>query len=286
MNAATTLPAPPVKARPPWRWVGGKRQLLPELRKYVPITRDATYYEPFVGGGALFFDLAPKRAVLSDTNQQLIDTYVAIRDDVDLVIDALSDMAGIYRTQDSGYYYEVRNSIASLSGPEAAAKFIFLLAAGFNGLWRTNRAGKYNVPAGKFKTPPTICDEENLRAVSFALRDTLILCIDFELAVRPAVLGDLVYFDPPYWPVTKSANFTGYTADGFGPKDQERLRDCAKILVRRGVHVVLSNADVPEVRALYGDGFTLHEVQARRSVNSATERRGKVGELIIVGDRS
>jgi DNA adenine methylase len=157
---------------------------------------------------------------------------------------------------------------------------LYLSRIGFNGLWRVNKSGKHNVPFGKY-TNPTICDASNLRAVSAALKQVTLLSGDFETAVAPAVRGDFVYCDPPYWPASHTANFTSYRKDPFGPAEQERLRDTALELKKRGVHVLLSNADVPEIRKLYARGFKIESVQATRNVNSKGDRRGKVGELLI-----
>ena len=165
--------------------------------------------------------------------------------------------------------------------PERAARFIFLNKAGFNGLYRVNKSGGFNVPAGKFKSPPMICDEENLRACSAALQGVAIWNASFDAIDREAVPGDFVYFDPPYWPVSASADFTAYTKEPFGPAEQERLRDLALSLKRCGVHVLLSNADVPPVRKLYAKGFTIERVEARRAINSDASKRGSVGELLI-----
>jgi len=287
-------------ARPFVKSAGGKTQLLPELMKYVP-ENFGHYYEPFIGGGALFFHLyalglfrsSPTTqsgpvATIGDSNELLIKTYRAIRNDVDTLIEWLRGHERNYiegnEQQRAAYFQSLREALGTPGnyGPDAneAARYISLNKTAFNGLMRFNKAGKYNVPHGRYANP-TICDEENLRACSEALQWARIPHADFEVTVATAKRGDLVYMDCPYAPVSSTANFTSYTKDGFGIEDQKRLRDCARTLKARGVHVILSNADVPLVRDLYDIGFNLHEVQARRNVNSVATKRGKVGELII-----
>jgi DNA adenine methylase len=271
----------PISApRPFLKWVGGKRQLLPELRKYVP-AKFGRYYEPFVGGGAMFFDLRARgwdgEATLSDFNALLIETYKGVRDDVEWVIRRLQKMK-----YDRDYYVETRagqpdpfkESLAFV-----AAWFIYINKCGFNGLWRVNKSGQCNVPFGRYDNP-TICDEPTLRACAAALRNTSLYCDDFDRTIRTFRKGDLVYMDCPYVPVSATANFTGYTSGGFDYKDQVRLRDLAWRQREEGVHVILSNADVPLVRDLYAK-FDIHAVEARRNINSDAGKRGKVGEVII-----
>jgi DNA adenine methylase len=265
--------------KPLLKWVGGKRQLLSELRKYIP-AKFGRYYEPFVGGGALFFDLRARgwdgRASLNDMNGLLAWTYVGVRDDVEWVIRRLQKMK-----YDRDYYAETRASQPGLDESVAfiAAWFIYINKTGFNGLWRVNKSGQCNVPFGRYDNP-TICDEPTLRACSEALRRGEIRNVDFQAAGGVAYKGDLVYYDPPYAPVSATANFTGYTSGGFNYTDQVRLRDLAWRQREKGVHVILSNADVPLVRALYAK-FDIHAVEARRAINSTAGKRGKVGEVII-----
>ena len=268
--------------KPFLKWVGSKRQLLPELRKHVPVFK--RYYEPFVGGGALFFDLAPSIAFLGDQNARLITTYIVVRERVEELIALLKTYP-----YEKEFYLAMRakdiDDVSKFSSVEVAAWFIYLNRTGFNGLYRVNQSGGFNVPFGKYVNP-TICNEEGLRAASKMLQRARISERDFEGMTMSARAGDFVYFDPPYVPVSATADFTSYTADGFGAADQERLRDHARVLITRGVHVVLSNSNTPLVRALYDKKpFVLHEVQARRSVNSRTAKRGKVGELIITTSR-
>lgn len=289
--------------RPFLRWAGGKTQLLPELRRRIP-SDFARYFEPFAGGAALFFDLVATAhkiergektddvglklagsepvAFLNDSNRRLAVTYRAIRDGVEQVVDRLCDFEREYRTHGTHFYYEARRRIADeTASEEVAALVIFLNKTCFNGLWRVNGDGGFNVPAGKFKNPPTICDEENLRACARSLASVAIWSEDFSCIDRECRPGDFVYFDPPYWPVSASSNFTAYTKESFGPKEQTRLRDLALDLKRRGVKVLLSNADVPPIRDLYAHGFNVERVEARRAINSKSDGRGSVGEVLI-----
>jgi DNA adenine methylase len=264
----------PAKARPFLKWVGGKGQLLRQFRTLLPAAF-GRYFEPFVGGGALFFAHAPRRAVLADVNAELVDCYRAIQGSVDDVIKAL-----LKHKYDKDHYYEVR-----LRGPESlplarrAARTIFLNRSGYNGLYRVNSAGRFNVPFGRHSNP-TLCDASNLRACSKALRGVDLKCCDFADAVRGARRGDFVYFDPPYVPVSPTANFTQYAAGRFGWREQVELASVFADLAKRGVAVMLSNSDTPEVRGLYA-AFRIDRVVASRSVNSNPQRRGKVPEVVV-----
>jgi DNA adenine methylase len=268
--------------RPFVKWAGGKRQLLPELQRYVPAHFER-YIEAFVGGGALFFELAPglasarePRALLADVNQRLIRTYQGVRDSVEDVIALLRDYL-----HEEQFYYRVRErAIDALSDAEVAAWLIYLNKIGFNGLYRVNRQNRFNVPFGRHKNP-TICDEQTLRACSRALAGVELQVSSFEQTAERAQAGDLVYFDPPYVPLSVTSSFTKYTQHGFDAEAQRRLRDVALALKRRGVHVLLSNSSASSVRELYGDGFEIVEVSATRNVNSKATGRGAVTELVI-----
>jgi DNA adenine methylase len=276
------------EARPAFRLVGGKTQLLPELRKHVP-SRFGRYFEPFVGAGALFFYLQSQGylsngAVLGDVNDRFMATYRALRNTPERVVDALRWYAKGYKKHGAAYYLNVRKEQVGHAGEsdaETAAWLLFMQAAGFNGVYRENLKGGYNAPPGKFKNPPRICDEENLYAVSRALRGTILLTGDFGMSLVEVKRGDFWYADPPYWPASASADFTAYSKEKFGSAEQERLRDVALSLKEKGVRVLLSNADVEPVRKLYAKGFEVRRVEARRSVNSMTTKRGHVGELLI-----
>lgn len=261
--------------RPFVKWAGGKRQLIPELLRYVP-AEFSTYFEPFVGGGALFFQLRPRRAVLADINQRLIRTYKGVRNDV-------SDVIRLLRAypHDERFFYELRDQDIDLgTDAEVAAWFIYLNKIGFNGLYRVNRKNRFNVPFGRHRNP-TICDDATLRACSLALGDAELLVADFATVVEQAGPRDLVYFDPPYVPLSVTSSFTSYTSTGFGLDSQVRLRDLALSLKQRGVHVLLSNSSSEIVRGLYGPEFNVSEVSATRLVNSNVSRRGAITELVI-----
>src|SRR4051812_18901928 len=255
-----------VVASPVVKWVGGKTKLLPELLLRMP-ERYGRYYEPFAGGAALFFRLAPKRAVLADFNHDLVGLYTAIAKDVGAVIRRLE----MHRQAHSeSHYYETRerwnDREVSWSTPERAAAFIYLNKTCFNGLWRVNRGGGFNVPIGRYTDPP-ICVPDALRAASRTLAGADLRVGDYAAACVDARAGDLVYFDPPYHPVTETANFVSYTADAFGPDDQRALATLARSLVARGVRVMLSNSDVPFIRSLY-QGLRIDRVWCSRAVNS------------------
>lgn len=268
-------------ARPPLKAVGGKTFLLPEILPRLP-AKIKTYYEPFVGGGAVFFALAAEkrfdRAVLGDANVELMNVYAMIQQHPTHLMRFLE--RGF--AQDEKSYYKIRaQDPEKLSQRDRAARTIYLNKVGFNGLFRVNGKGVFNVPWGR-KKGRALFDEENILACSTALREAALMPFDFEYTVRSAKRGDTVYFDCPYAPLSETANFTAYTAGGFGPEDQKRLRDVAKKLIDRGVHVLLSNSDTPFVRKLY-KGFKIEKVEAPRRVNSKGGKRGNVGELLISG---
>ncbi len=267
-------------AKPIVKWAGGKTRLLDQLRSRVP-SDVRTYAEPFAGGAALFFALADdpsrtfERAVLADQNEDLVACYRAVRDDVDAVIEAL---AGFRHDEDE--YYRVRDEDPrTLTDAARGARLIFLNRTCFNGLWRVNRSGKFNVPFGRY-TNPRIVDAEGLRAASAALARAEVLTADFADVTRSLGPGDFVYFDPPYVPVSKTASFTSYAKGGFGPDDQRRLADELARLRTAGVAAVLSNADTALTRDLYRD-FAVHLVTSARAINSRASGRGPVGELVV-----
>ncbi len=270
------------RSKPFVKWVGGKRRLVPTLREMIPEFKQ--YHEPFVGGGALFFGLAHsdvtgRWANLSDQNQRLVRTYRAIRDDLDGVLARLETLAQAHCKE---LYYEVRDQEIDEAQADAdvAAWFIYLNRTGFNGLYRVNRSGRFNVPLGRY-TNPNICDEKNLIRVSQVLQGAEIRHEGFESVFDRAEEGDLVYFDPPYIPRSPTSSFTSYTAQGFNLPEHERLRDIARALKLRGVHVLLSNSDTPLVREIYSNGFELEQVYMGRAINSKASGRGAVPELVI-----
>jgi len=267
-----------VEARPFLKWAGGKGQLLPELLARVPIVF-GKYFEPFLGGGALFFALYSNgrvnQACLSDANAKLMDTYRAVRDEVEAVIAELQAFSN-----DKELYYGVRAwRHDELAPPLRAARFIYLNKTCYNGLYRENQRGEFNVPCGRYRHPK-ICDADNLRAAAAALRQARLECHDFEKVLDLAEAGDFVYFDPPYDPLSPTSSFTSYHEEGFGPDEQRRLAHIFQELDRRGVYVMLSNSDTPLIRALY-ESHVVEKVQAARPINSKAERRGKISELIV-----
>lgn len=267
-----------VESRPFLKWAGGKGQLLPELLARVP-TVFGKYYEPFLGGGALFFALYSDGRVdevhLSDANTKLMDTYRAVRDEVEAVIAELPAF-----TNDRELYYRVRSwHHGDLAPARRAARFIYLNKTCYNGLYRENQRGEFNVPFGRYRRPK-ICDADNLRAAAVALRHADLRCRDFDKILDLARPGDFVYFDPPYHPLSATSSFTSYREEGFGPDEQRRLARAFQQLDRGGVNVMLSNSDTPLIRELFGD-YVVEKVEAARSINSKAERRGKISELIV-----
>jgi DNA adenine methylase len=273
-DTGTTAAAP----RPFLKWAGGKGQLLEQYAPLFP-RRYQRYHEPFLGGGAVFFRLRPTRATLADGNAELIDCYCAIRGDLRGVLEALRP-----HVYDKEHFYAVRAlDPAGLPLAERAARTIFLNRTCFNGLYRVNSKGRFNVPFGRYDNP-TIADVPNLRACAVALRRVRLECAPFASVLERARRGDFVYFDPPYHPVSKTACFTAYGAGGFGAEDQRELARVYAELDRRGVLVMLSNSGAPLVRELY-DGFRLVEVRASRAINSKAAKRGAVRELVVLNYR-
>ena len=261
--------------RPFLKWAGGKRQLLPVLLAHVPrpVPR---FIEPFVGGGALFFELRPREALLADVNERLIRSYRGVRDHVEDVIALLKGYP-----HDEAFFYELRAiDVDARTDAEVAAWFISSQPNGLQRPLSRQPPQSLNVPFGRY-VRPTICDESTLRSCSRALARAELLVTDFAEAAATARPGDVVYFDPPYVPLSVTSSFTSYTSGGFGAEDQRRLRDVALELKRRGVNVLLSNSSAPFVRELYAEGFDVTEVSATRLVNSKVSGRGAVVELVI-----
>ena len=270
-------------AKPFVKWIGGKRQLLSQFRELglYPSGFDDTggrYFEPFVGGGAVFFDLQPKSATISDLNSELTTTYMVVRDNVEHLIESLKQ-----HVYDKDYFLKIRAmNPATMSDLDVASRFIYLNRTCFNGMYRVNSKGQFNVPFGKYKNP-IICDENNLRAVSRALMGVEILNVDYKAAVSKARDGDFIYFDPPYYPVSSTSSFTSYTKEGFAGKEQIELRDTFAELSNRGCYVMLSNSDSAFIRDIYGGlkNVTITTVSAGRAINSKATGRGKITELVI-----
>jgi DNA adenine methylase len=266
--------------RPFLKWAGGKTQLADELVENLP-PYYCGYHEPFVGGGALFFRLYRDgkihRASISDINKELVDAYFAIRDCVEEIVELLASYP-----HEKEFYYNLRSQDPwKMNLPARAARTIYLNKTGYNGLYRVNRQGKFNVPFGRYKSP-NYCDQDNLRAVSKALRKVEIACVPFEKVLDRAQPGDLVYFDPPYVPLSETSNFTGYQPNGFSLDDQRRLHDVCMELTEQNVSVMLSNSDTDFVQRLYAAPcFSVSEVQANRAINSNARKRGKLTELVI-----
>jgi len=274
------------RPKPFVKWVGGKRQLLKQFRKmdlYPPHDFDPihnTYYEPFAGGGAVFFDLLPKKAVLSDLNKELVVTYNVIKNNIDELITSLKK-----HRYEKEYFLKVRaKNMNKLSDLEIASRFIFLNRTCFNGMYRVNSKGQFNVPFGKYNNP-TICDEDNLRKVSKALQDVKINVEDYKKVLNKVQKGDFIYFDPPYYPVSKTASFTSYTKEGFLDKEQIELRNTFLELHKRGCFVMLSNSDTPFINKIYkeieNEGVKINKVRAGRAINSNGSKRGKINEVLI-----
>ena len=262
------------------KWVGGKRQLLPAINKFMPSSYK-TYFEPFVGGGAVLFGIQPDKAVINDFNNELINVYQVIKNHPEELIEDLKQ-----HKNEPDYFYKIREldrkaSFTKLSNIEKASRIIYLNKTCYNGLYRVNNAGEFNSPFGKYKNP-NIVNDVTIKAVSKFLnkKDITILNGDFEEAVNSAKKGDFVYFDPPYVPVSESANFTGYVQGGFDLKEQQRLRDVCNRLSNRGVKFLLSNSSTDKVHELY-EGYSISIVKATRAINSNASKRGAIDEVLI-----
>jgi DNA adenine methylase len=296
----------PTPTRPLLKWAGGKRQLLPALRQHYPASFDR-YIEPFLGSGAVFFDLLSAERLhgrvvrLADANPDLIGCYRAVRDEPEAVIDALGRLERDHRARGSECYYEVRDRRFNPARAEAAgapasgrydatlaAMFIYLNRTGFNGLFRLNRSGAFNVPAGRY-ADPAICEPDHIRSVARALSSNGVSleCMAFDRSLDQAGDGDFIYCDPPYVPVSKTAHFAHYTAGGFAETDHARLLAALLAAARRGATILLSNSSAPTMVKAYTAapvreaGLVMHRVPARRAINSRAALRGPVDELIV-----
>ena len=272
-----------LKGKPFVKWAGGKRQIMEELKKCVPNEFNA-YYEPFVGGGALFFELAPKKAFLNDYNKELINVFECIKEDdkFEKMIKELNHHETLHSEE---HYYEVRNidrnkkKYDRLADYKKAARTIYLNKACFNGLYRVNSNNEFNVPFGK-KAKVNTYEDQNLGIIHgiLNLNDIELSSVDFEEAVKNAKKGDFVYFDPPY--DSDTATFNSYTEDGFGKEEQVRLSEVFKRLDKKGCLVMLSNHNTKLINELYKD-FNINVIHAKRNINSDCKKRGKVEEVII-----
>jgi DNA adenine methylase len=270
-------------ARPFLKWAGGKTQLLGQFESLYPrLSEVKRYLEPFVGSAAVFFQIRelfePAEIILADSNAELINAYRAIQQDVQRVVRLLAKHKKAHGEE---HFYRTRAlQPAALSLAESAARMIYLNKTCFNGLYRVNSRGGFNVPIGRYENPP-ILDAENLRAVAAALRGVELRESHFTDTLKYARKGDFIYFDPPYQPLSSTASFTSYTRNAFGPKDQEELAEVFRRLDDRGCKVMLSNSDTPLTRRLY-QGFGLRTVDARRSINSRSDRRGVIPEIVVL----
>jgi DNA adenine methylase len=273
-------------SRPFLKWAGGKTQLLSELAKYYPTVGVNRYFEPFLGSGAVFFHFKamvnPKSAFLWDNNLELIQTFQAVRDDVEGVIELLREHESSHSKE---HFLKVRKiRVKRVAKPsEIAARLIYLNKTCFNGLYRVNSRGEFNVPFGKY-LKPSILNEEGLRKASRQLAGADIAVKDFRMVLCDAEAGDFVYLDPPYHPRSDTSYFTSYTRDSFGEKDQRELAEVYRALDRKGCLLVLSNSDTTLVGQLYKD-FKKVEVNARRNINSRADRRGPIKERLVVNDK-
>ena len=299
------MTTPSSSARPFLKWAGGKRQLLRQLRRFYP-DQFGAYHEPFLGSGAVFFDLADaarlrRRSVrLTDVNVDLIGCWLQVRDQPDAVIERLRALAAGYSEEPADHYYRIRDKEFNPARadvkrgpgsytPDLAAMLIYLNRTGYNGLFRLNSKGTFNVPRGRY-TNPRICDEENLRRVSATLAG---LAVEinrepYRQVLSSARKGDFIYFDPPYAPPSVTAQFTSYTSGGFTSADQQQLQQVVIELAARGCHVLLSNSTAQEITDLYDGnpdtlrvGIRAHRVTARRAINSNAARRGEIMEYAI-----
>ncbi len=272
-----------MSCRPYLRWAGGKRRLASRLERYLPRSFGA-YREPFVGSGAMFFHLAPRRAVLSDANERLVRTHRAVRDDVEAVVRGLAALLPKDRPPTEEEYLGVREQDPDAgTDVDVAVWLIYLNRTNFNGLYRVNKAGRFNVPFGRPAAPVGVGEDE-LRACSKALGRADLVACDFEEAMRSSCRRDLVYCDPPYDPIDSNPHgFISYTADGFGRADQVRLRDAARSALGNGARVVLSNAITAYVLTLYaGTDFVADAVRVGRSISAKVDGRGAVHEAVLV----
>ena len=271
-----------ITLQPFTKWTGGKRQLLPIIKELMPETYN-DYYEPFIGGGALFFDIAPKNAVINDFNAELINCYQQIKDNPQELIEILK-VHQEYNSKE--YYLDLRSAdrderIDMMSEVQRAARILYMLRVDFNGLYRVNSKNQFNVPYGRYKNPK-IVDENLISAISTYMNNNQIEIKkgDFEKAVLDVQTGDFVYFDPPYIPLSETSAFTSYTHEGFSYDDQVRLRDTFKTLSDAGAYVMLSNSSSFLVEELYRD-FNIHHVEAIRTNGAKSSSRGKISEIIV-----
>jgi DNA adenine methylase len=267
-----------IKVQPFLKWAGGKSQLLEQYAPFFPQQYNF-YFEPFLGGGAVFFYLEPEKAILGDSNKDLIQCYKVVRDNVKELIELLK----FHKKNHSKQYYEKikkEYNAKTLTNIERAAAFIYLNKTCFNGLYRVNSKGEFNVPFGRYKNPQ-IFDEENLLEASRLLKKAQLYDGDFSIILNYARKGDFIYFDPPYYPVSKTSNFTSYTPEKFLEEEQRRLAECFRELDKRGCKIMLSNSDTPFIRNLYKN-YRIEKVIANRFISCVGKKRGPITEVVIL----
>lgn len=263
-----------VRSQPFLKWAGGKTQLLNELIKRVPLTYNV-YFEPFIGGGALYFAIAPEEAVIADINDDLVNAYLVVRDNPNEVLEALSK----YKNE-KDFYYEVRSQDQNkLSDIEKAARLIYLNRTCFNGLYRVNKSGQFNVPFASYKNPNFV-QTDRILAASEILKNTDVHHAGFEKVLTEAKAGDFIYLDPPYFPKDVYSDFKRYNKEQFHKNDHERLAELYNELTERGCYVMLSNSDTPFTRDLYKK-WRVDTVYAKRLINKDASKRGVVTEIIV-----
>lgn len=268
------------------KWVGGKRQIINEIVKYVP-KNYSTYYEPFLGGGAVLFELQPKTAVVNDINTELINLYEVIKNNVDELIESLREHE---RKNGEVYFYGIREQDRDkehynlLTPIQRASRLIYLNKTCYNGLFRVNKAGQFNTPFGKYKNP-NIVNEYTLKAVSnyFNKAQITFTCKDFDEVLKGAKKGAFVYLDPPYDPVSDTASFTGYDKGGFDQNEQIRLKNTCDKLNEKGIKFLLSNSATDFIKGLYKDDYyIIKTIQAKRAINSKSDKRGEIDEVLVM----
>lgn len=270
------------KITPILKWVGGKRQLLEDIIPLMP-EKCSTYVEPFIGGGAVFFEYQPKKAIINDSNSELINVYNVVKEYPEELISKLEEHA---ENNSSEYFYEIRaldrnESYSKMDNVSKAARIIYLNKTCFNGLYRVNKSGYFNTPYGKYKNPK-IVDADNIRNMSKLLNEKNIKILngDYRAALKGLRKGSFVYLDPPYMPISASSSFTSYTQDGFNYENQVELKNECDKLKKKGIPFIQSNSDCKEIRELYKD-YDIITVKAKRSINSKRNKRGEINEVLI-----
>jgi len=272
--------------RPFLKWVGGKGRVIAQLEQYFPKSYN-NYFEPFVGGGAVYFHIKTKKATINDINTSLMGAYINVRDNVDIIIKELAKLQKKYYALDldaqKKMFYKIRNEYNAINDKDSIRRsslLIFLNKTCFNGMYRENRKGGFNVPFNNNRKP-SICDEANLRSTSEQLKNTTILSGTYSSAIKKAKIEDFIYFDPPYYPLNQTSNFTSYTEGDFDEKDQIELKELFDELTARGCKVMMSNSYTKFIISLYKD-YKQYKIYVGRSINSNGSKRGKIAEIVII----